>query len=72
MNHDAAHARGGVWRPVGFLLLMLGFGLRLDTPWQALGELLIFAGGLMAGAGLWQLVRRRQVSDAFARATGGE
>ena len=72
MNHDAAHARGGVWRPVGFLLLMLGFGLRLDTPWQAPGVLLIVAGSLVAGAGLWQLVRRRQVSDAFARATGGE
>src|SRR5262249_48792756 len=52
VNHDAAHARGGVWRPVGFLLLMLGFGLRLDTPWQALGGLLIFAGGLTAGAGV--------------------
>jgi hypothetical protein len=72
VNHDAARARGGVWRPVGFLLLMLGFGLRLDTPWQALGGLLIFAGGLMAGAGLWLLVRRRSMGDAFARATGGE
>ena len=72
MNHEAGHAPDGVWRPVGFLLLMLGFGLRLDTPWQALGGLLIFVGGVVAGAGLWLLVRRRRVGDTFARAAGGE
>jgi len=51
---------------------MLGFGLRLDTPWQALGGLLIFGGAMAAGAGLWPLVRRRRVGAAFARSAGEE
>jgi len=49
-----------VWRPLGFLLLVLGFGLRLDTPWQGLALTLILAGAVAGGAGLWLLVRRRR------------
>jgi hypothetical protein len=72
VNHDVEPAPDGIWRPVGFLLTMLGFGLRLDTPWQALGGLLIFGGAMAAGAGLWPLVRRRRVGAAFARSAGEE
>ena len=72
MNHDVEPAPDGIWRPVGFLLTMLGFGLRLDTPWQALGGLLILGGAVAAGAGLWSLVRRRRVGAAFARSAGEE
>jgi hypothetical protein len=48
-----------VWRPLGFLLLVLGLGLRLDTSWQGLALCLIAAGAVSAGAGLWMLARRR-------------
>jgi hypothetical protein len=44
----------GVLRPVGFLLLMLGFGLRLDSAWQTLAVLLLVAGAGLGGLGLWQ------------------
>ena len=47
------------WRPVGFVLLMLGFGLRLDTPWQGLAWVLLAAGTAAAAAGLLDLVRDR-------------
>ena len=36
---------GRGWRPLAFLLAMLGFGLRLDTDWQVTGLLLLLAGG---------------------------
>ena len=49
------------WRPLGFLLLMLGFGLRLDTPWQTIAWLLLAVGAGIAAAGL---VGRRGASDA--------
>ena len=42
-------ARG--WTPVGFLLLMLGFGFRLDTGWQVLAWVLLVAGGAGLAAG---------------------
>ena len=48
----------GTWRPVGFFLCMLGFGLRLDSPWQGLAGVLIVAGLGLGGAGLWPLARR--------------
>jgi hypothetical protein len=38
--------------PVGFLLLMFGFGLRLDTSWQGVGWALLAAGATAVGAGL--------------------
>ncbi len=47
-------------RPFGFLLLMLGFGLRLDTPYQALAWLVMFLGAIAAGAGLVLLAQRRR------------
>ncbi len=38
--------------PLGFLLLMLGLGLRLDSSWQVLAGLLIAAGVVVSGVGL--------------------
>lgn len=49
---------GGTRRPLGFLLLVLGLGLRLDTPWQGLAWTLIVAGALIGAAGLWPLAHR--------------
>jgi hypothetical protein len=37
-------------RPLGFFLLMIGFGLRLDTVWQGLAWLLLVAGAACAAA----------------------
>jgi hypothetical protein len=37
---------------VGFLLLMLGCGLRLDTTWEGAGLVLMLAGAAGALAGL--------------------
>jgi len=56
----------GVWRPLGFLLLMLGFGLRLDSGWQAAAGVLLVAGAVAASAGLWAL-RRKAPADAFVQ-----
>ena len=42
---------GRGWRPLAFLLVMLGFGLRLDTGWQWTG-LLLLAAGAAVGLGL--------------------
>lgn len=47
----------GLWRPLGFLLLMLGFGLRLDSPWQGLATGLLVFGAVAAARGLWTLGR---------------
>ena len=47
-----------IWRPFGFFLLVVGFGLRLDTPWQGLAWVFLVAGTVSAGAGLWKLARR--------------
>ena len=54
----------GGWRPLGFLLLMLGFGLRLDSEWQGLASALLGLGAVAGGAGLWAL-RREAVGGAF-------
>jgi hypothetical protein len=59
------------WRVVGFLLLMLGFGLRLDTAWQGLGWLLLLGGAGATGRGLWLLSQRDvRPDDAFVRQAG--
>ena len=39
------------WRPVGFLLLMLGFGLRLDTAWETFAWLVLAAGAACLAVG---------------------
>ena len=54
----------GAWRPLGFLLLMLGFGLRLDTEWQGVASALLGFGAVAGGAGLWAL-RREVAGGAF-------
>ena len=57
------------WRPLGFLLLMLGFGVRLDSDWQALAWMLFIAGGCATLLGL-----RGQTAaptGAFVRPPGG-
>jgi hypothetical protein len=41
------------WRPVGFLLLMFGFGVRLDTGWQGVAWVLLAAGVLSLAAAAW-------------------
>jgi hypothetical protein len=38
--------------PLGFLLVMLGFGLRLDTGWDRLAGLLLAAGAVACAFGL--------------------
>jgi hypothetical protein len=43
---------GRAWRPLGFLLLMFGFGFRLDTDWQGLAWALLVLGALAAAGGL--------------------
>jgi hypothetical protein len=59
------------WRVVGFLLLVLGFGFRLDTDWQALASLLLLAGAAVTGLGFWLLWRRdARPADAFVREAG--
>jgi hypothetical protein len=55
------------WRPFGFVLLMLGFGLRLDTGWQALAWLFLVTGAACAAAGWWPGTR----PEAFVSAPGG-
>jgi hypothetical protein len=39
-------------RPLGFLVLMIGLGLRLDTGWQATAWLLMVGGAAALGLGL--------------------
>ena len=66
----SAHDRP--WRAVGFLLLVLGFGFRLDTEWQRLAWLLLLVGAAVTGRGLWLLWRRDAPSaDAFVRQASG-
>jgi hypothetical protein len=42
----------GELRPLGFFLMMLGFGLRLESTWQGVGLVLLLGGGAAAVAGL--------------------
>jgi hypothetical protein len=44
----------GELRPLGFFLMMLGFGLRLESTWQGIGLVLLLAGGAAGVAGLLQ------------------
>ena len=59
------------WLFVGFVLLVLGLGLLLDTEWQRLAWLLLLAGAAVTGRGLWLLTQRDAGSaDAFVRQAG--
>jgi hypothetical protein len=58
-------ARG--WRAIGFLLLVLGLGLRLDSSWQGLARLLIAAGVVATAAGWWGDARRAFVRPPARR-----
>ena len=60
-----------LWTPVGFVLLMLGFGLRLDTAWQGLAWLFLAAGTAGAAAGLWPRARAGSRRGAFVPPPGG-
>lgn len=44
-------------RSLGFLLLMVGTGLRLDTAWQGAAWIVLAIGGLLAGMGVADLRR---------------
>lgn len=55
-------------RALGFVLLVLGLGLLMDSPWPALGWLLVVAGAVPAGVGLWLLAARDPARGAFVRA----
>ncbi len=39
------------WRPVGFFVSMMGFGLRLDSSWQLTAWLVLAAGAVAVGLG---------------------
>jgi hypothetical protein len=76
-----ASSPDALWRPLGFFTLMIGFGLRLDTPFQMLASALIVAGALAGGLGLWMLRRRNRFRPAGeqgimpprpSEATGGQ
>jgi len=54
-------------RPLGFFALVVGLGLRLDTPWQGLAWALLLAGAVTGAAGLWMLARRTGAVGAFVR-----
>ncbi len=43
---------GALLRPLGFLLLVLGLGLRLDSTWQVSAAIVVAVGAGMAGLGL--------------------
>jgi hypothetical protein len=62
--------RRGLARPLGFLLLMLGFGLRLDTSWQGLAWVLILAGAAVAARGLAGGAASRSSSASVPAADG--
>jgi hypothetical protein len=49
---------------------MLGFGLRLDTPWQGLAWMLLAVGALVAGRGLARLAGRERASASVPRRDG--
>ena len=59
------------WRPLGFLLLMLGFGVRLDSDWQALAWMLFVAGGAATMLGLRAAAEPADPAAAFVRPPGG-
>ena len=61
---DTPTGTAGAWRPVGFLVLMLGFGLRLGTAWQGVAWLLLVAGAVAMAAGEW---RRSEIAAFVPR-----
>lgn len=65
-----APRRDGIWRPLGFLLLMLGFGLRLDTPWQGLAWGMLAAGAAVSALGLAGLADREPETASVSRRNG--
>ena len=58
-------AGGGTLRPLGFLVLMLGFGLRLDSSWQGAAWVLLVVGGTLTAAGFAALAREPPDVAAF-------
>lgn len=61
----------GLWRPLGFLLLMLGFGLRLDSQWEGLATGLLVCGAVAAARGLWTLGGGADASAFVPPESGG-
>jgi hypothetical protein len=57
--------------PLGFFVLMLGLGLRLDTAWQGIAWVLIAAGATGAGLALGD-ERATPRPDAFVSGVGRE
>lgn len=53
--------------PLGFLALMLGFGLRLDSTWDGLGGILLAAGAVTSA---FALVGSRAPRDGGASRDG--
>src|SRR5437899_12215994 len=47
----------GAWRPLGFLVLIVGFWLRLDSVWQGLDSALPVICAVAARRVLWDRVR---------------
>jgi len=64
-------APGGKSRPLGFLLLVLGLGVRMDSSWDLLAWLLIGAGAATVAIGLWALARPG-MREAFVPRRAGE
>jgi hypothetical protein len=58
------------WGPVGFFLVVLGLGLRLDTPWPGMGWVCVGPGAVLALVG-WRAGRHRPVR-AFVPPSPGE
>jgi len=64
-------APGGKARPLGFLLLVLGLGVKMDSEYDAFAWLLIVAGAATAAVGLWELLRLG-TREAFVPRRAGE
>lgn len=57
-------------RAAGFLVLMLGLGLRLDTAFQGLAWVLVVGGAGTAALGLLRLATRPPDGGAFVPRPG--
>ena len=64
-------APGGKARPLGFLLLVLGLGVKMDSSWDLLAWVLICVGSAAAAVGLWGLLRLG-AREAFVPRRAGE
>ena len=58
-------------KPIGFVLLMVGFGLRLDTGWQAAAWFFLVAGAICGAGGFYLGARRETSPAAFVPPPGG-